>query len=411
MSALDAEVGESGKVHRMEEGDEADITCACRQSESAASRASQETSVLVLVPTYMRDLGLYRRAFPNSRLVFSAILDHTPGIQAVPSFGPHYGELSVPFLSSHLRLMRDYWSVTPRWPPWSWLERELSMLRECGYHFRDGCLDEYERAIIRAAAFLRDFVRDVAREHGCSAICVYGRGHWTMNAAAVAAEEAGSALYIIERGILPRTYILDIQLPFCAPGSTFRNDWEARKSTLHGDSTDIRRRDTSYWDTYVRAEPRNDAREGRVDTSNETMLLLVGQCFFDYNLREAPYDSPRGFIEYCLSQYPDMAQDRSIVYRPHPLSPEVYPTGKIWTAYGELPVIRGSPHDLLVRHPVVITWNSLLGLEAWLFHGCAVSTLDVKCFYRELLASAPWVKSTYVSFLQERSIQSDCTYT
>ncbi|MHC4111654.1 MAG: hypothetical protein ACYSUY_11295 [Planctomycetota bacterium] len=375
---------------------------------SAQSKAKQESSVLIFIPTYMRDTSPYEHAFPNAKLFHTALLKHISNIDAVPNLRANYKNLVPPYLSAHLCLMQAYWSTVPRWPSWCWLENELSLLRECGYHFEDGCITNYKQEILRAASCVKDFVLTLLHDHDISAVCVYGRGHWTMNAVAVAAEEQECTLYVLEKGILPKTYLLDIDLPYSGPNSTFRRDWELfRHATSSSCTSQCNPQPASCWDIYLQGENKQSQIIYSDENCGEDLYLLVGQCLFDYNLQSAPYRSPLGFIEYCLSQNPQLQCSKHVLYRPHPLSPEMYGQGKIRTSCGYLNVTRGNPVNILSVRPNVITWNSVLGLEACLFYNCPVVALDPDCFYKTLSMASSELKNCYIAFLRQRSTKVD----
>jgi hypothetical protein len=374
--------------------------------ESAHSKARRESCVLVFVPTYMNDLRVYELAFPKAKRVYTALFKHTQDISVVPKLTLTSTETLIPLISSHLRLIKDYWSVSPRWPAWCWIESELSLLKRQIFNFKDGCIDKYKQAILKAASCIKDFIKNLLAEHKNSAVCIYGRGHWTMNAVAIAAEEYSRTLYVIERGILPDTYILDINLPYSAPGSTFRTDWDALRTSLlksNNKSHNIFR--AASWDVYIPGEFPLAQIETLNKDKSTNLCILIGQCFFDYNLRFAPYDTQQSFIEYCFLKCSDILhRSKTILYRPHPLSPEIYPNGNITTIHGNLRVVRGNPCDLLSLKPLAITWNSTLGLEAWLFYNCSVVTLAPNCFYKTLLGGDERTRNGYLSFLNKRSI-------
>ena len=68
-----------------------------------------------------------------------------------------------------------------------------------------------------------------------------------MNAAALAAQKVDLPLLVIERGIAGFSYIVDLTVPFTAPGSRFRASWEGFRSIVDWSATGTRQLSESRW--------------------------------------------------------------------------------------------------------------------------------------------------------------------
>jgi hypothetical protein len=207
-------------------------------------------------------------------------------------------------------------------------------------------------------------------------------------------------LYVVERGILPNSYIVDREVPFVAPGSGFRSAWDTFRRVEDWDRQDYTALTESRWQLYTRLlsrEPKKDTGAG------QGHKIIVGQCLFDYNCLGVPFASASGFVEYVCRQEPEVLSENAPWYRPHPLSPEEYPDGVIETDYGAIRVDLSDPWERLTDKSHLYTWNSTLGLEASLVFDLPVSILDSGCHYRWILNCRETDKRMYIPSLNEVS--------
>ncbi len=223
-----------------------------------------------------------------------------------------------------------------------------------------------------------------------------------MNTAAFVAAKLTLPLYVVERGMLPNSYVVDESVPFTAPGSRFRSLWDQFRRVEDWDRQDFIRLTESRWRLYI-ARLRKDG-ESKDSGYQRVSGVLVGQCLFDHNCLGAPFASAVEFVEYILGEKPEVLDKDLLVYRPHPLSPEEYPHGTIDTQYGPIRVDLSDPWDTLRTGPVLYTWNSTLGLEGILVFGSTVNILDPQCHYSWIQQSNNNEKRMYTVFLNEVSI-------
>lgn len=337
--------------------------------------------------------------FANAKIIYSSFIPRT-GVLS-PVLAPTANDTNqVPYLSLHLGLVKAYWSVRETWKPWNWLEQDFALLRKYGFNFAQGSISEYGQAVESAASQFAEWVERIAAASSVSAIAVYGRGHWSMNAGARAAKQLSLPLYVVERGILPNSYIVDKESPFVALGSRFRSGWYSFRTVEDWDRRNFASLTESRWQLYIRLSNEkyrkdNDAGRGR--------KIIVGQCLFDYNCLGAPFTSPSNFIEYVCREKPEVLKEEVPLYRPHPLSPEEYPGGKIETGYGSMPVDFSDPWQRLRERSCLYTWNSTLGLEGSLVFDLPVNILDSQCHYRWVLDCPESDKRMYISYLNEIS--------
>jgi hypothetical protein len=301
----------------------------------------------------------------------------------------------------HTGLVSAYWSTIRVWEPWQFLENDFEMLRQYGFRFSRGDIDGYCEVVKSAASQFSDSILQTGRSVNAEAIAVYGRGHWTMNAAALAAQKLDLPLLVIERGILPSTYIVDLTIPFTAPGSHFRAAWESFKSVIDWSSKRPRELSESRWQLYETLLSDSGSATPR---HNRKGHLIVGQCLFDYNCLNATFRSPKEFIEYVLDECPSLQGSPDVSYRPHPLSPEEYDREIIRTRFGPMEVDRSAPWEKWTPNTILYTWNSTLGLEARLIFGLDVRILDSSCHYLWTAEGIYRDKKLYVDFLNEYSI-------
>src|SRR5262249_38094350 len=92
--------------------------------------------------------------------------------------------LRVPLLELHIKLVEAYWSTREPWKPWIWLEEDFRTLRQHGFRFNRGSITTYREVVELVAGQFACAVESLAIRSRVDAIVVYGRGHWTMNAAA-----------------------------------------------------------------------------------------------------------------------------------------------------------------------------------------------------------------------------------
>lgn len=270
-----------------------------------------------------------------------------------------------------------------------------------GFEFAAGSMAEYSHIIKNAASQFAEVVAERATTKKATGVVVYGRGHWTMNSAAYAAQSLTLPLYVLERGILPNSYIVDREVPFAAVGSRYRSawnmfrrveDWESARS--HHGLTESR------WLLHLK----HSAESAGINVCHDGVPeMLVGQCLFDHNCIAAPFKSPVEFVELVLSRNGGVG-GKSWLYRPHPLSPEEYPTGSIATVYGPVSVDMADPWERLRTDCVVHTWNSTLGLEAALIFKRIVNILDPECHYRWVQKYTEMDKRMFIAFLNEISL-------
>lgn len=370
--------------------------------QSVVHSTNQCESVLCVVPPFITIPGVMEHVFPNAQLRYVSM---TPRPETVcPPILPirrSVRRVKVPLLNLHVGLVRAYWATRTRWKPWMWLEEDFIVLRKFGFRFRLGSIGQYQHVIEIAASQFCNSVKANALGWRVNAIATYGRGHWTMNASALAASELKLPLYVVERGILPDTYIVDRDVPFTAPGSEFRSSWERFRHVKDWASEASRELTLSRWHLYdalqsgVPSKPTIESRHSEI---------IVGQCMFDYNCIKAPFKTALECVEYlCAHKTPRHLNTADILYRPHPLSPEEYPDGYIRTKFGDLPVDTSNPWDHLANGSLLHTWNSTLGLEAALVFDREVDFQDPDCHYAWVRGCGDDEKRKYVTFLNRVS--------
>ncbi|MGP1308593.1 MAG: hypothetical protein ACTS27_00155 [Phycisphaerales bacterium] len=360
--------------------------------------AWREAEVLAVLPTFLTQQDSFASLFPNATIFSYSIVPHPNCLPCVENRQSTIASFRPPLLGSHLELVRQYWGHSDPWPTWQWLDDEFRTLHHAGYNFTVGDNLEYEQVILLASGEFRQRMSVFLQEHRDAAVAVYGRGHWHMNVAAAVASEYGRKLYVIERGLLPDSYIVDFEVPFTASGSSFRADWSMFQARMIETAPSPRPAQGSYWDKYCEKEPVSaaSADPDRID------CLIVGQCGFDYNLRRAPFAGSLGFVDYVFGRLPHLA-DKRVVFRPHPLSPESPRSSSIAVRGRTIEVDRSNPSAAIRSTKSLVTWNSLLGLEALLWSRAKVTVLDPKCFYANLLNEND-EQVRFVSFLKWRSL-------
>jgi len=365
---------------------------------STATRVKQLTCVIL---PFIKLPGLIESIFPHSRISYVSLIPR-PGTNS-PALSPDSKiEWDIPFLALHTKLIRSYWAVLDGWKPWDFLEGDFAALRSHGFRFAKGADAEYHEVVRSAASQFAAAVAENAKTSGAEAIVVYGRGHWTMNAAALAAKKLGLRLFVIERGILPNSYIVDLDIPFTAPGSQFRQAWQSFRSVDYHRDNGVRRLSESSWDLYDRLLNRQKGQ--RAGANQHFRKIIVGQCLFDFNCLDASFNTPLELVERVLDTYPELQSDADVCYRPHPLSPEEYSNGVIHTHFRVVNIERSAPWDALGPHTVLYTWNSTLGLEAKLVFNSTVRILDADCHYSWINSCSRSDEEAYIHFLNEYSV-------
>ena len=369
-----------------------------RLGTSIAEASHHERVVCVLLP-FLNIPGVMERIFPRATLSYVSLVPRPLAIS--PVFSPKKQLCHVvPFLSLHFRLVQAYWSTRRIWRAWNSLEEEFEFLLHQGFAFDRGSIEAYSDVVKVAASQFTSFMEDVATRSNATAVAVYGRGHWTMNASAIAAKRLGLQLYVIERGLLSNSYIVDRELPFTALGSNYRESWHSFCQVDDWDRPDLHPLTESRWKLY--AAKLDESERARAELGHP-QILLVGQCPFDYNCLHAPYTNASGFVDYALNKSPRI-ENEAVRYKPHPLSPEEYPEGKIYTAYGPITVDSSEPWEHLRNGSTVCTWNSTLGLEASLLFNHKVVTLDADCHYAWVDGCTEMEKRMYIAFLNDIAV-------
>jgi hypothetical protein len=367
---------------------------------TALYQARRSHHVLCVALPFLQIPGIMEQVFVGSAISYVSLVPR-PGT-ITPDLTPNRrSPLRVPLLSLHTKLVQAYWSTRALWRPWAWLEQDFAVLCRGGFNFRRGSIGQYNRAIQRASGQFAASVKEIAASLGVSAIAVYGRGHWTMNAAALAANNLGLPLYVLERGIYPNSYIVDRDVPFSAPRSMYRSSWRLFHRVTERVRLTFRTIEESRWQLYHQALGRPYSKN--ISLRNPRRIL-VGQCYFDYNCLDAPFSNPSAFIEFVQNERPETKERRGLLYRPHPLSPEEFPKNEIMTRYGPVPVDLSAPWEMLESKPTLYTWNSTLGLEGALVFGTPLNILDTRCHYKWVNNCTDSDRKRYMTFLGAISV-------
>lgn len=158
---------------------------------------------------------------------------------------------------------------------------------------------------------------------------------------------------------------------------------------------------TSSWALYA---ARNMASTTQMLRGNRCDTLIIGQCQFDMNCLTSPFASEEQLIQLAIGERPEILRGR-VIYKPHPLAPEVVHREEFWLKGVRVGVTREPPEFLLSTRPRVITWNSILGFEAGAFWRCPVTVLDRGCFYRLPLEGSRTEVREFVNFLSLNSVR------
>lgn len=358
--------------------------------------------VLIVTLPFQSIPGFYRKIFPNSSLFFVSFQERKEAISPDLKLRDLNSRLKkIDYLEQHLRLVEQYWNTGSSWLPWGFLAKDFDTLHKLGFDFKDGDLLTYKKVIEQISALFASWIIEISDQNEIDSICVYGRGHWSMNSAAAAAKDMNIPLYVVERGVLEKTYIVDKDMPFSFFKSVFRKNWEEYPKTENMLYQQNREYRNSVWETYINKEPERSEKNNR----NYSYSLVIGQCVFDINLLGAPFRDFKSFINLCISNMP-MNKPHTLIYRPHPLSPEKYETSQFKIDKYSIIIDRSHPYHLLSNKPLVITWNSTLALEAFLFFKCRVLALDNNCYYRNIILSDQ-NKNIFLNFIKEISISED----
>ena len=317
---------------------------------------SQHRTVLCVVLPFMELPGICRRVAPIATLHFVSAIPRAdaelPDLQSVSC-----DDVPIPLLNLHTDLVKAYWAASKPWGPWQWMEMGFNHMRREGFVFRRNNLIEYSATVAQVAARFACYIQCKAEEVKATCLLIYGRGHWSMNAAVAAADRLRIPVFVLERGILPDTYIVDLGVPFPALDSRFRH-----ALATYADVDDPRISDTiqiavSRHDLYYgQTAPPKAASHSRPNGT----VILAGQCMFDFNCLNAPFQTPGAFVEFAMAHCPREWDAQSFVYRPHPLSPEEYVLGSISTACGDVPIDHSPPKELLSAGIPICSWNSTL---------------------------------------------------
>jgi hypothetical protein len=352
--------------------------------------ARRRHRVVCVTMPFLQLPGPFAWVFPAADLAFLQLSPRRGAL--APRLISRGRELDVPFLWCHLNLVRDYWKAGG-WQPWRWLEDDFATLRQEGLPVTPGNLGVYERAIRCAAVDLMTALEGLLRRSSAEALAVYGRGHWTSNVAAVLAHAHAVPLYVIEPGLMPGSLIVDREQPYTAPFSQFRRAWKRFREI--GAPCAARLTPTPWPSTSVW-----DDTDTPPEVGLEGVTVLVGQCSFDVSLADAPFNDPVSFVRFILGHL--KGASGRIVYRPHPLSPEIYPDGVI-TVDGRRIAVRRRMHKLAALRPRLCTWSSTMGVAGRLGYSLHVTAFDPQCVYADILdddsALAP-----YRLFLSKASV-------
>lgn len=363
------------------------------------SDCTRHDSVVCVVLPFLDVPGVMEHIFPHSDINYVSIVPRnfaeTPSVSSASTTN-----MDIPFLDLHTLLAEAYWSATKRSEAWSWLEQDFETIRNWGFDFRAGEIENYKQILRSIAPQVAKFIDNLIERTSSSAICVYGRGHWCMNVAAHAASIRQIPLYVVERGILPNSYIVDIEVPFPAPQSCFRKCWEEFKGLSEKQVWHTNGEQFSRWELYV-SKTEEECHQEYSGSKNTT--VLVGQCHFDFNCLNSEFNGPREFVEMCVEKMPESWKKNQYIYRPHPLSLEEYPSQFIRTQYGKIPVDRTPPQKLLAIGRPMCSWNSTLCLESLLFYGNEAVAFDPQCYYTSINFADGRERAIFISYLKEIS--------
>jgi len=370
------------------------------RSSLVLNECKRQKKVLIITLPFLKIPGFYRNIFPNASLFFVSLQKLNRAIS------PHLYKqnrnieaIEIDYLDQHLKLVQQYWDTDSSWLQWKFLEDDFSTLSKLGFSFKKGDIHSYKIIIEQVSRLYCQWIIKFINKNRINSICVYGRGHWSMNSASAAAKLLNLPIFVIERGILEDTYIVDINMPFTFPGSDFRKNWQEyleleEEQYLH--EINYKR---SHWDIYL-----SYASESLRNIVNYPFpfSLFIGQCLFDLNLLNAPFNNFKSFIKLCISRLPSN-KCTAIIYRPHPLSPEYFKKKEIRIKQYSIIVDNSHPSNLFLQNPYIVTWNSTMGLEASLFFNCRVQTLDPNCYYSNIINKSE-LKRKFLQFLNEVSI-------
>jgi len=370
--------------------------------QSVPGKAKSATRVTCVILPFIAIPGLIEQVFPQASVAYISLVPRV-GAYSAHLFPDEKPVSDIPLLDLHTKLVQAYWATSNRREPWSFLEDDFAALEANGFRLAKGNYSQYCEVVRKAASQFSDSVEKYAGTNRADAIAVYGRGHWTMNAAAVAANRLRIPLYVVERGILPRSYIVDFDIPFTGSGSHFRSAWQSFKSISECTDETMHELSESSLDLYSRFFKNEKTIASHIG-DHQFQNIIVGQCAFDYNYLHTPFTSPRDFVEHVLKAFPALKIDSNLCYRPHPLSLEEYPQGVIHTQFSPITIDFGSAWSALSAETVLYTWSSTLGLEANLVFDSKVNIMDPDCHYKWICSAGLPEKNAYIRFLNAYSI-------
>lgn len=361
-----------------------------------------QRKVLIITLPFLKIPGSYPIIFPKADLAFISFQKHKGAISPNLREEKEFIEISkIENLNQHFKLVEQYWITGCFWPQWQFLENDFISLSNAGFSIKKRDLVSYKKTIKQVSKLFARWIERFAIKNRIESICVYGRGHWSMNAATAVARVLNLPLFVVERGILANTIIVDINMPFTYPSSIFRKNWrEFLQINVQRKRPIVSHKDT-HWGIYLSYSPKTSKK--KIIKYPSPLAIFIGQCLFDLNLSNAPFNDPISFIKLCISRLPGNKW-ATLIYRPHPLSPEVFKTNKILVDQDHVIIDYSNPKYLFLKNPYIITWNSTLGLEASLFFNCEVQVLDPSCYYKDVLNN-PDRKIEFLEFLQEVSIK------
>lgn len=361
-----------------------------------------QKKVLIVTLPFLKIPGSYPSIFPKADISFISFQKHKGAISPDLREEKEIIDISkIENLNHHFKLVEQYWKTGSFWPQWQFLEGDFIRLSNAGFSIKKRDLVFYKKIIKQVSKLFASWIERFVIQNRIESICVYGRGHWSMNAAAAVARGLNIPLFIVERGILANTIIVDINMPFTFPGSIFRKNWrEFLQIKVQRKKSLVSYKDTQ-WGVYLSYSSKTLRK--KIIKYPLPLAIFIGQCHFDLNLSNAPFDDSLSFIKLCISRLPGNKW-ATLLYRPHPLSPEVFKTNKILIDQNHVIIDYSNPKYLFHKNPYIITWNSTLGLEASLFFNCEVKALDHSCYYKDVLDN-PDHKIKFLEFLQEVSIK------
>lgn len=357
--------------------------------------------VCVTLP-FLEESQLFNQMFPNGFVKKVSVSEIKEAKRLFFKRGEEVQ--AIPNIELHLRLVEDYWSAETPNKAWNWLHRDFQALKAMFPEFIERDISDYRKLISSIFIPAAQAIASVAQESKADAICIYGKGHWLMNAGALAASQLSLPCLVVERGVFPSSYIVDLEVPFSALGSRFRSGWEEFKKDASFSVSAINSCEGSSWDLYVKQSNEAHSKKGEAPRLDNADCVLVGQCFFDLNLATAPFSNAEQYIQHVLNTL-DLDLKKKLVYRPHPLSLEEYKGKYFSSKHRELEIHYGSPDTVILSNCEVVTWNSILGLEVILKGRRKIKILDSECFYLDLNGADDTKIERFLAYLNEVSLR------